>query len=460
MGFTTVTFCQTCGVVAPEVGDFGFAGLPSRDTRKRRGDMQSFGFIHAGLSAIGAVTEEIEAFKTFLDEHGRHRIGQSSDGEEADDDDVAPTTLREFRFKRRGFEPAWYELHCIGCDETYRSGTSALLPRFKRFALTPARIARFSSNAAAVDDENFYKVGGFPFDDLGALDEFLARHRKHRIEVRRQPAEPRQCSSKRAAPAPSADEWEWLVNVEDRAAVPRIRKILLAGGANCVQAAQALGEIGGKAATAALVEALKHPSPAVRAESVRMLGQKLKAVALADRLIPLLSDPEEQVRFEVVWAFYWMNAKSAVPALAGIVLNRSTPESMRSRIVGALPHIGGSEAIETLIQCLRDESKQIRLDAATALAEKRNVAALKAVVAAAEAGDALFALRLWPFLLEHGGPQTEKVLLGVLRSDNLNAEDAERVRKLATLLIERGTQQRGTADLRHEARRWLKAHPA
>jgi hypothetical protein len=32
MGFTTVTFCQTCGVVAPEVGDFGFAGLPSRAT--------------------------------------------------------------------------------------------------------------------------------------------------------------------------------------------------------------------------------------------------------------------------------------------------------------------------------------------------------------------------------------------------------------------------------------------
>jgi hypothetical protein len=28
---------------APEVGDFGYLGLPSRDTRERRGAMQNFG---------------------------------------------------------------------------------------------------------------------------------------------------------------------------------------------------------------------------------------------------------------------------------------------------------------------------------------------------------------------------------------------------------------------------------
>lgn len=457
MGVTTVTFCKTCGVMAPEVGDFGYVGLPSRDTRKRRGDMQNFGFIHAGLSAIGALTEEIEAFKAFLDEHGRHRIRQSFDGENADDD-AGGTALREFRFKRRGFEQAWYELHCTRCDETFRSSTPEPLLRFRRFVLTPARIARFSSNAGAADDGNFHKVGGFPFDDLGKLEEFLARHRTHRIEVRRVAAEAGRSPDTRHESAPPANEFEWLLEIDDPAAVPRIRTLLVAGGPNCLDAAQALGRIGGKAATAALVDALEHPLPEVRTESVRMLGHRLKAVALADRLIPLLSDAEEQVRSEVVWAFYWMKAKSAVPALARIALNRSTPDSMRSLIVGVLPHIGGSHATDTLIQCLSDDSKHIRLDAATALTEKRNLAGQKAVVAAVEAGDAFLALRLWPLMLEHGGPQTEQVLLGVLRSDDSDAEDAEKVRAFAKWLTERATKQHGTADLRREARRWLAAH--
>lgn len=126
--------------------------------------------------------------------------------------------------------------------------------------------------------------------------------------------------------------------------------------------------------------------------------------------------------------------------------------------MGVLPHIGGGNAIDTLIQCLSDDSKQIRFDAATALTEKRNLAGQKAVMAAVEAGDAFLALRLWPFMLEHGGPQTEPVLLGVLRSDDSDAEDAEKVRAFAKWLTERATKQHGTANLRREARSWLAAH--
>jgi hypothetical protein len=51
MGLTFTTVCLKCGVSAPEVGDFGYIGLPSPDARKRRGDLQSFGFIYAGLAA-------------------------------------------------------------------------------------------------------------------------------------------------------------------------------------------------------------------------------------------------------------------------------------------------------------------------------------------------------------------------------------------------------------------------
>jgi hypothetical protein len=71
---------------------------------------------------------------------------------------------------------------------------------------------------------------------------------------------------------------------------------------------------------------------------------------------------------------------------------------------------------------------------------------------------AFLALRLWPFMLEHGGPQTEQVLHSVLRSDVSEAEDAEKVRGFAKWLTERATKAHGTADLRRAARSWLAAH--
>jgi HEAT repeat protein len=509
MGITFTTVCLKCGVSAPEVGDFGYIGLPSPAARKRRGDLQTFGFIYAGLAAIGAVTQEIEEFKAFLDEHGRHPIRQYADDEDVDEGDDSqderPARIREFRFKRRGFSQGCYELHCAKCDGTYRSSTSERLPRFKPFALTLAKIARFRNNAAAVDEINFYHVGGFPFDDLGDIDHFLKDHRGHQITARRTREkaklaahEPAAANLLIAALADPSDDvrieavralarWtrrpdvlariramlddessfvveqalETLAEAKDAAAVPRIRELLLAGGALWPGAAAALARIGGAAGTAALLDAVAHSSSEIRSEVVRRwLGQEMKAAHVADKLIPLLSDPEEQIREAAIDAFYWMGAGSAVPALSRIALNRSEPESLRSRAVGVLTHIRGSGATQTLIQCLRDESKELRLSAALGLEGCRDRKGHRALVEAiVEAGDTSLTLQFQSLLLKHGGAGTEQVLIKMLRSGGYDTEDYSALRAFAEWLAERGLTEHGTLALRREARRWLAGDP-
>ena len=162
MGVTFVVVCEKCGVDAPEVGDFGYIGAPSLELRGRRDGLQSFGFIYEGLEAIGAVTQEIEAFKTFLDEHRGHPIAQIGDGgelEEELDEDAgsesdadapvpAPARAKPFRFTRR-FREIFHELHCETCHETRRSSESAALRPFEPFAVSADRIKLFRERVVA-----------------------------------------------------------------------------------------------------------------------------------------------------------------------------------------------------------------------------------------------------------------------------------------------------------------------
>ena len=87
MGITFSAACVKCGVEAPAIGDCGHVGIPSADVRKRRGDAQTFAYIHDGLAAIGLLSEEIEALHAFLVEHTGHPIRQYADSAEMDVDE-------------------------------------------------------------------------------------------------------------------------------------------------------------------------------------------------------------------------------------------------------------------------------------------------------------------------------------------------------------------------------------
>ena len=180
MGVTFGVVCEKCGVEGPEVGDFGYIGAPSLERRKRRGGLQTFGFIYEGLEAIGVVTEEIEAFKTFLDEHRGHPIALYGDGEAERDTagDAAPARTKPFGFTRR-FRPIFHELHCETCHETRRSSESTALRPFEPFAVS-------------VDRSSFLRTG--------------RQNRGQPVQVRRLPVRrrrgPRRVPSQAPAPSP------------------------------------------------------------------------------------------------------------------------------------------------------------------------------------------------------------------------------------------------------------------
>jgi HEAT repeat protein len=324
MGLTFTSVCTKCGVEAPEVGDFGYIGSPSLDDRKRRGDLQTFGFIYAGLAAIGALTEEIEAFKAFLDEHGHHAIRQYNDlGEEdfgdEEQSDEGSSRTKKFRFKKRGFEDAFYELHCTDCDATHRSSSSERLAPFKPFTLTPAKIALFRSNAVSVDDESFYHVGGFPFDDLPHLDRFLTKHKGHALTARRSSGEASKAPEglrRAAAPTP----WqvpEWPPEANERALCPI-------------------------ADTAELRLLMKrhHRDPGVRRDSALQVGH-LGRPGLLGYLVPLWLDPDPSVRAAAVAAAGSLKDPRSVRPLGQALLDES--EEVRSAARAALQQLGVTE---------------------------------------------------------------------------------------------------------------------
>ncbi len=280
LGITYGSVCVQCGVEAPELGDFGYAGIPSASATRRRGAMQTFGFIHAGLAAIDLLTEEVEAFKAFLDEHAGHPIRQYNDmGSEDFDEDPeldeasASRRTRKFKFKARNFVEAFYELHCAACTKTYRSNSSDRLRAFEARTLTKKEVARFLTHVAALDEENFYRVF-FPFEEVSQLAEFLERHADDGVQARLYRGE-RSKKPRGLARESVAQAWE----------VPSFAP---------EASERALGPVTEPEELALLMQ-LRHRDPERRADAARTLGQRRKG-SLLGYLVSLQLDPDPSVR--------------------------------------------------------------------------------------------------------------------------------------------------------------------
>lgn len=331
MGVTFGVVCERCGVEAPEVGDFGYIGAPSLELRKRRDGLQSFGSIYEGLEAIGVVTQEIEAFKTFLDEHRGHPIALYGDGvdveEELDEDAEteadadtpapAPARAKPFRFTRK-FREIFHELHCETCHETRRSSESAALRPFEPFAVSADRIKHFRERVVRTD--SLYRVGGFPFDEVAELDEFLGKHQRHHLIARLAGGKTAPRPKGVAPQARAIEPWtppEWPPEASEHALGPVADEDLPA------------------------LMSLRQGDPAVRREAAVEIGRSRKP-ALLGYLVSMLDDPEATVRAAAVTAI------GAIPdARIGRPLGRALldeSEDVRSAARGALLAAGIGEA--------------------------------------------------------------------------------------------------------------------
>lgn len=323
MGVAFSAWCRRCGVGAPEVGDFGYIGAPTLGERKR-GGLLPFGAIYQGFAALRMVTVELAAFKAFLDAHPGHPIAQRSDlGEEdfdAEEEKARPGRLKPFRFRSDRFVEGFYELTCDKCKETVRANSSDHVQPFEEFAVIGDDIALFQANVVRGSSDNFYRVGGFPFDDVEAFGQFLRAHGRHGVRARLDRAE-------HAAPPPGLDttakpetSWtppDWAPEEHEGYLGPVPADLL-----------------------ARLVR-LRHWDAASRAAACAEVGARGQLGALG-YIASLLDDPEVLVRASAAQAIGSLGHPAGVRALGRALLDEA--EEVRAAAREALASRGVDEA--------------------------------------------------------------------------------------------------------------------
>jgi HEAT repeat protein len=317
MGVTVTAYCKRCRIAAPEVGDFGFIGSPTLGPAKR-GDVTPFGTIYEGLAALRLITPELASFKAFLDEHGKHPLVQLSDADE-EGEDAAPPKLKAFRFRASGFVAGFYDLRCGKCDQTFRANADAVRP-FEPFTPSPDEIALFVKNAPGTDDDAVYHVGGFPFDDLDALHEFVRAHRNHGLSARLErgvAARPKPTAEPDIAPAEPWKAPQWKPEASENALGPVKPEWL-----------PALAD-------------LQHRDPERRASAATDLGRREAAGALG-YLVALLMDEDARVRRAAVEAVGALPDDRAIRALGRALFDESA--DVRKAAEGVLLRRGVSAA--------------------------------------------------------------------------------------------------------------------
>jgi len=113
----------------------------------------------------------------------------------------------------------------------------------------------------------------------------------------------------------------------------------------------------GPAAGEALIGALQHEVPSVRARAAMALG-RARVVAATEALIAALKDSDRSVRLEAVVALAALRQDAAVPALVE-ALNDSE-ESVRQSVPIALGEIGTEAALKALKEAAQHEDEGIR----------------------------------------------------------------------------------------------------
>jgi HEAT repeat protein len=232
----------------------------------------------------------------------------------------------------------------------------------------------------------------------------------------------------------------------------------------CIDAAEALGQIGDTAAIVALKDSLQYdPNGEVKTAVVEALGK----IGGTDVTAPLLeiakSCPKDIVwddanewndwwdmQFKAVEALGKMRTTDAVPVLKAMLADEET-QDIESEVLTALARIGG-EGETILIQCLTGGTPKERRRAAMALGLSKGTEARKALARAmmdkdsyvrVAAINALGKLGAEPYIdimlqfLKDSDPLMRRAVVEVTKNFSGNSDNAEMMRdKLALLLTD------------------------
>jgi serine/threonine-protein kinase len=130
------------------------------------------------------------------------------------------------------------------------------------------------------------------------------------------------------------------------------------------RAADALAKIGGPRVIDAALELIRDQDDEVRRAAIEILNQTKDERAI-NFLIEATKDTDWWVRERAVDALAEIGSPRALPALVDL-LAKSDPKSMPT-VIRAVGKLGGKAQIGTMLSLLEHESKEVRLEAITAL---------------------------------------------------------------------------------------------
>jgi HEAT repeat protein len=157
-------------------------------------------------------------------------------------------------------------------------------------------------------------------------------------------------------------------------------------------AAQSLSELKEPASGHVLHRWALRPEPFVRRAVLRGL-RELRFAQAFDPALQALADPDAGVRLEAVAVLGWLKDERALAPLASLGAHDTNAE-VRRAAVGALGFASSSDPtiLDALLAALRDDTWQVREEAATTLGKLRARAACTELVEAL--GDAYWQVRL------------------------------------------------------------------
>jgi len=129
-------------------------------------------------------------------------------------------------------------------------------------------------------------------------------------------------------------------------------------------AAFSLGCLKDDSAADTLINLISHQNKKIREASAWSLGKVCPKINA--KLLPLLDNPNQEVRGRTVFALGKKKAKSAVPKLIEMIKVEKDPGFLNS-IAWALGSIGDGRGEDSLINFVKHEDESVRYQAAIAL---------------------------------------------------------------------------------------------
>lgn len=131
--------------------------------------------------------------------------------------------------------------------------------------------------------------------------------------------------------------------------------------------AEALGKIGGEAATAALIEMLRDFNAAIRAEAALALA-RAKDGAAANALLLAVYDPDAMVARNAIYALEKQDALPRTCSAVSELLGNASPD-VRATAARTLGKLKCGDAANSLIGLLEDDDARVVVNAAIALGD-------------------------------------------------------------------------------------------